>query len=563
MPSRDPRARRARRPAAAPAPAVPARRSRAVVEPEEASTEGLFTISDRAWLVAGLVILVLGAVLRLYQLENSPFHNDEGVNGWFLTNLMRHGTYAYDPANYHGPTLYYFALVSAILVGLTDVGVRLVPVFFGIATIGFALAMRRWLGTTGSLVAAALLAVSPGWLYFSRYFIHEELLVCFTVAMVYFGLRWLDGRRTRWLLLAAASAALLFATKETAILTVGVLVIALACLPLYERIVRRPIGAPPPATAVAAGPAASSRSARRPREASEGQSLDERVIAFFREPWALSSVIAAVLVFLVVYVLFYSSFGTHWQGVLDSFGSLAIWTTTGTEDHIHSLFSYVEWLLREELPITIVAIVGGLIAVREGRSRLALFVALWAFGLFAAYSLIGYKTPWLLLSFLVPMALIGGYGIDRLWTRLRGSRFLIMAACSLLLVFSTYQAVRLSFSDYDNDANPYVYAHTVRDTYRLLTDVDAAAAKLGVGNQIHVVIMSPDYWPLPWYWRDYPGVGFFGQITGTAEPVVIAKIDQEALLPADFKAAYVRQGEYTLRPGVQLALYFRRDAFGL
>ena len=44
---------------------------------------------------------------------------------------------------------------------------------------------------------------------------------------------------------------------------------------------------------------------------------------------------------------------------------------------------------------------------------------------------------------------------------------------------------------------------------------------------------------------------------------MIAKTDQEASLPADFKAAYVRQGEYTLRPGVQLALYFRRDAFGL
>jgi uncharacterized protein (TIGR03663 family) len=562
MPSRDPRARRARRPAPTTAPVVAARRSRAAVEPEEAPNEGLFTISDRAWQIAAIVILLLGAGLRLYLLENSPFHNDEGVNGWFLTNLMRHGTYAYDPANYHGPTLYYFALVSAIVFGLTDVGVRLVPVFFGLLTIGFALAMRRWIGTTGSLVAAALLAVSPGWLYFSRYFIHEELLVCFTVGMVYFGLRWLEDRRAHWLLLAATFAALLFATKETAILTVGVLVIALACLPLYERILRRPIGVPA-AAATTAGPAASSGSARRGRAAPEDQSLDERVIAFLREPWAASTVVGAVVVFLVVYVLFYSSFGSHWQGVLDSFSALAIWTTTGTEDHIHSLFSYVEWLVREELPITIVAVVGGLIAVREGRSRVALFIALWAFGLFAAYSLIGYKTPWLLLSFLVPMGLMGGYGIQRLWERWRGSRFLIMAGCSVLLIFSTYQAVRLSFSDYDNDANPYVYAHTVRDTYRLLADVDAAAAKLGTGNQIHVVIMSPDYWPLPWYWRDYPAVGFFGQITGTTEPVVIAKVDQEASLPADFKAAYVRQGEYTLRPGVQLALYFRRDAFGL
>ena len=130
MPSGDPRTRRTRRPA--PAPVAAPRRPRAgpiAVEPEEILSEGLFTISDRAWLIAGLVILLLGAGLRLYTLENSPFHNDEGVNGWFLTNLMRHGTYAYDPANYHGPTLYYFALVSATVFGLTDVGVRLGPVF--------------------------------------------------------------------------------------------------------------------------------------------------------------------------------------------------------------------------------------------------------------------------------------------------------------------------------------------------------------------------------------------------------------------------------------------------
>ena len=97
MPSGDPRTRRTRRPA--PAPVAAPRRPRAgpiAVEPEEILSEGLFTISDRAWLIAGLVILLLGAGLRLYTLENSPFHNDEGVNGWFLTNLIRHGTYAYD-----------------------------------------------------------------------------------------------------------------------------------------------------------------------------------------------------------------------------------------------------------------------------------------------------------------------------------------------------------------------------------------------------------------------------------------------------------------------------------
>ena len=513
-------------------------------------TRAILTISETAWRITALAILLVAAGLRLYVLELAPFHNDEGVNGWFLTNLMRHGTYVYDPANYHGPTLYYLALVSSIVVGLNDVAVRLVPATAGLITIGLALAMRRWIGTAGSLVAAALLAVSPGWLYFSRYFIHEELLVCFTVALVYFGRRWAEERRTWQIGAAAGSAALLFATKETAILTVGVLLIALACLTLYERIRGRP---------VVVAPAAGGRRSR----AQARQSLDERVFASLAQPGVGRDLGVAAAIFLVVYVLFYSSFLSNVNGIAASFGALAIWTTTGTEDHLHSIFSYGEWLLRVEVPITAVAVLGGIIAVWAGRSRFALFLALWAFGLFAAYSLIGYKTPWLLLNFLVPMALIGGWGVEELWERWQGSRIAILAGCIVLLGISSFQAVQLSFADYDNDKNPYVYAHTVRDINRLIADVDAAGAKLGTGADTHITIMSPDYWPLPWYWRNHPGAGFFGQVVGTVEPIAIVKVDQEPTLASDFVAAYVRQGEYTLRPGVQLALYFRRDAFGL
>ena len=515
-----------------------------------ADVEAVLTISETAWRVTALAILVVAAGLRLYMLELSPFHNDEGVNGWFLTNLMRHGTYVYDPANYHGPTLYYLALVSSIVVGLNDVAVRLVPASAGLITIGLALAMRRWIGTAGSLAAAALLAVSPGWLYFSRYFIHEELLVCFTVALVYFGRRWAEERRTWQIGAAAWSAALLFATKETAILTAGVLLIALACLPLYERIRGRPV--------VLAQAAGGRRSKGKPQ-----RSLDERVFAALAEPGVGRDLAVAAATFAVVYVLFYSSFLSNLNGISASFGALAIWTTTGTEDHLHSIVTYAEWLLREELPITLLAVLGGLIAVWAGRSRFAVFLSLWAFGLFAAYSLIGYKTPWLLLNFLVPMALIGGWGVEELWERWRGSRIAILGGCVVLLGISGFQAVQLSFADYDNDSNPYVYAHTVRDIDRLISDVDTAGARLGTGVDTHVVIMSPDYWPLPWYWRNHPGVGFFGQVIGTAEPIVIVRIDQEATLAPDFLAAYARQAEYTLRPGVQLALYFRRDAFGL
>ncbi|HEV7796639.1 MAG TPA: hypothetical protein VGO73_00680, partial [Pyrinomonadaceae bacterium] len=66
-------------------------------------------ISERTWLILSAAIILLAAFLRLYDLELVPLHHDEGVNGNFLVRLVREGFYHYDPANYHGPTLYYFA----------------------------------------------------------------------------------------------------------------------------------------------------------------------------------------------------------------------------------------------------------------------------------------------------------------------------------------------------------------------------------------------------------------------------------------------------------------------
>ena len=87
-------------------------------------------------------------MLRLYDLNLVPLHHDEGVNGNFLVKLVRDGSYQYDPNNYHGPTLYYFAALFPWIVRVAvwrrrprqlrndnDHG-RLIPAFFGIATIG-------------------------------------------------------------------------------------------------------------------------------------------------------------------------------------------------------------------------------------------------------------------------------------------------------------------------------------------------------------------------------------------------------------------------------------------
>ena len=139
---------------------------------------------DVVWYLSCALITLTGTFLRFYWLALKPLHHDEGVNGWFLTNLYRDGVYKYDPANYHGPTLYYISLAFAKVFGLETVSIRASVAIWGVLVVVLAFFLRRYIGRVGSLFAGLFLALSPGMVYISRYFIHEMFFVFLGLALV-------------------------------------------------------------------------------------------------------------------------------------------------------------------------------------------------------------------------------------------------------------------------------------------------------------------------------------------------------------------------------------------
>ena len=587
--------------------------------------------SEFVWWLSSAAILIVGAFLRLYpQVYQShllpPLHHDEGVNGNFLVTLVREGKYTYNPENYHGPTLYYFSAIIPWLArflggktfgdnyGLTTFNIRLVTVAFGIATIGLVLLLRKRLGTIGALTAAALIAISPGAVYLSRYFIHESLFVFFTLGIVVAVLKYYDSGRAIYLILASISAALLVATKETWIINGPVLLVALVTTGLYFKLRERLSGK------------------QSPNESLENQS---GILERFGGPIPVATVaLVALTVFIVVNVLFYSSFFTNYpKGVSDAFQTLKLWRHR-TSEHAHPFLQYFEWLRQMESPLLLLGGVGAAIAVWRGDNRFALFAAQWAFGLLVAYSLVKYKTPWISLNFIVPLAIIGGYALDQLYRRfaepwvplaLAGGAIALLfygrmvklkdinegirsgvtwdfdfsqhwpaivailllamyagyvlysrydrpklsqhfyVAAAIVVAVLSYQMYQLNFVHYDDESYAYVYAHTRRDMLAMLAEVDRVAKRLKTGNDTGVALVSPDYWPLPWYFRDYKRVGYYQQIVPTNEPVIIGSMAQEEQLKRTYGDRYqlinsgVGDGAYPLRPGVDLLLYVRKD----
>jgi predicted membrane-bound mannosyltransferase len=420
---------------------------------------------DYLWILNCSLITAVAVFLRFFRLELKPLHHDEGVNGYFLTALFREGNYKYDPTNYHGPDLYYISLAFSKVFGLNTWSVRASVAIFGVGTVILAFFLKRYIGKIGSLAAALFLALSPGMVYISRYFIHEILFVFFTLGIVVAVLYFIEGRRAGvfaiasmlllllicflpsvfnlaaligaesetavwlvrgglflieialvflvmrmllawdegrpiYLMLASACTVLLFATKETAFITIGTMLIACVCVWLWRKIYRAGIGEIKENDLETTELTWSSFRARL------GHSTD-----------LLLMTIAAATVFIYVGVLFFSSFFTYPEGVIKAFEAYAVWTKTGTKDHTQNgMWAYLKWGMRIEAPIMILSALGTLMALFKARHRFAVFTGFWAFGMFAAYTIIPYKTPWLALSFLLPMCIIAGYAINELLT---------------------------------------------------------------------------------------------------------------------------------------------------
>ncbi len=526
-------------------------------------------ISNRAWLMSSAVVVSIGVLLRVYNLNLVPLHHDEGVNGNFLVRLVREGVYSYDPENYHGPTLYYFSAVTGWVIrflfgvdaqnkyGLNTVTIRLVTALFGIATILLILSLRKRLGSIGALAAAALLAISPGAVYLSRYFIHETLFVFFTLGIIVAALRYYEDGHPIYLILAAASAALLFATKETFIINAPVLLIALVSTQLYLW-VRKSLF--------------SKERNRLKYNRGEGETFSDRARSTIERlggtGWIAVWGFVAFVVFIGVSVLFYSSFFTNYpKGVYDSLRTFQIWTKTGQLNHVHPIWKYVEWLTYQESPVLLLGALGALISILRGRDAFAIFSSLWAFGTLAAYSLVPYKTPWICLNFIVPLAIVSGLAVQAIYEQPWGMRAAIVVM-SLAMIVSGSQTINLNFFNYDNDDSKYVYvyAHSRREMLNLVDELNRISKSSGEGAKMGITIVSPDYWPLPWYLRDYSRVGYFAHMTTSTEPVIISSAAQKDEMRTNFADRY-RQvdshlnavGGYALRPGVDLLLYVRRD----
>jgi len=501
----------------------------------------------RLLLGLALALIEAGALaLRLPALDNRPMHGDEAVHAFKLRELWETGRYRYDPQEFHGPTLYYATLPSMWLsdarrfADTSEKQYRIVTALFGAATVLLLALLADGLGWRATLCAAALLGCSPALVLYSRYYIQETLLGFFTVAMLACGWRYTRHPSPGWLLAAGACAGLMVATKETALLSFAAR--AVAMLPSLLR-------------------------ARRQRSA----------ICW----WQAKHAGAALAVGTLTACLLLSGFLTNPAGPVAWVRALATWSQRAgeTELHRHPWHYYLSTLVYthrvrgpawSEGLIVGLALLGLLAAFGKLRARgleasagCVRFLGLYALVLTAAYSLIPYKTPWCLVTFLQGMILLAGVGAVALVRRAPGriasavAGLLLLAGCGHLAWLS-YQT---SFVYTTDGRNPYAYAQTVPDAIDLGQRVEDLLRVSRQGDRTIVKLIAEDeyYFPLPWYLRRCVNVGYWTRMPpDPAAPVVIAssRFDQE--LARRLGATHQMTGYFGLRPTVVFGVWVEK-----
>ena len=493
-------------------------------------------------LIVGAAILALA--LRLPRLQQRPMHTDEAVHAIKFGELLEQGLYTYNPYEFHGPTLNYLTLIPAWLsstkelIEASEFTLRIVPVFFGVLLVLLLLLIIDGLGPSSTVYVAILTAISPAMVFYSRYYIQETLLVCFTFGAITCGYRYTQNKNIIWALLTGICLGLMHATKETCVIIFASMMLAI----LLTLCVRR------------------QKTEVRGQKTEDKRQMFCLPSSVIRHRF-LCHLIVGLSTGALISVLFYSSFFTNPNGILDSFRTYATYFDRATTDslHFHPWYYYLKMLIYSryaadpawsEALIVCLAVVGFIVVVIRrmpyGRAKnltnvdfnLLRFIAFYTLIMTVVYSAIRHKTPWCMLGFLHGMILLAGVGAAAL-IKLT-SNILARTIISLLLLTGgahlAWQAYLANYRYYADPRNPYVYAHTTMDVFTMVQRVEEIAEVHEDGNKMEIHFICPDehdFWPFPWYLRSFPNVGYWNTVTDrvVSASVIIASpsVEQELL----------------------------------
>jgi uncharacterized protein (TIGR03663 family) len=417
------------------------------------------------WLIVGFA-----ALLRFFLLGIKPPHFDEGINGWFVDQMVKNGFYRYDPTNYHGPLHFYILFVCQTLLGRNVWAIRLPVVLASIFAVHLTLKFEPFVGRRASRLAAIAMAVSPGFVFYGRYSIHEVWLLVFSMLFILglLGL-WQKGS-VNYLWCVGMGFTGMVLTKETYIIHLGCALIALVVARVGQMLSRTP---------------------------------DSRVA---RQSWSSIDLAVVAAVGVAAIVLFYSGFFMNWPGVAGLWKTFAAWLKTGSQGagHEKPFYYWLKLIAIYEHPVAL-ALLFSPFCLLFKRSALR-YLAIYGVGTLIAYSIVKYKTPWCIISIVWPLLFVFGAMVTLVPEQLQRIAYVVAGA---FLAVSLGICVRLNYFRCTTESEDYVYVQTYNDIWKLTKPLLRLAKANPTYYQMVGHLIRTSTYPLPWILGDFTKVGYY------------------------------------------------------
>ncbi|MGI8826857.1 MAG: flippase activity-associated protein Agl23 [Chloroflexota bacterium] len=472
-----------------------------------------------AWAYTALILA--GFLLRVYDLGLRAMHHDESLHAYFAWKLFIGQGYAYDPLM-HGPLQFEVVPLFYLLFGDNEMAARLFAVLLGTILIGLPYFLRRYITRNGALLASAMLAISPAFVYFSRFIRDDIYLACFSLIMFIALVRYIEAPRPYLLYVLAAASALAMASMEAAYLTFFIFGTFVIFAALREYLSRTP------------GPVLA---------AIKGTSPDT---------W-----LTALSIFIVITVVCYSTFFTNPYGIWDTkhsfwlpgqawslnglnparkdiIGGLIYWKAQHSVQRGNEPTFYYLLLLPLYEQLALLFGVAGIVYASVRRSLVTTFLAWWSVMAFGLYSWAGEKMPWLVIHIALPLILLAGLFLGRILREaIRPVAIGVGVVALLLGALETHSTFLLNYVDGANPTEMLIYVQTSQDVPNAVNEIETLSRRLTGGLSLPVGLDTSDVggWPFTWYMRHFTNVtettSFTGPICGGRQCAVLLMLEPE------------------------------------
>ncbi len=468
-------------------------------------------------------IFALALLIRIYNLSLRPFHHDEAILWHYFVKKIINKQPLEFFFEQHGLLTYYLAALPLYFLKTSIFSLRLSAALFGASTILPIIFLKKEMGKGGVLISSLAVAISPILVFYSRFLISYPFFNFFFVLLFVFLIKYLKSYKNIYFFFFFLSLICLGLINEAILIIFMATFITLLVFLLSKQVRKR---------------------------------IYSGIKKVKPITWTMS-----IIVGLIIFLVIQTDFFKNWINIfkLENVFSEMMKKSSHT-GHNKPFFYYQKVVLKSDIyliaPLIILYVFSFIGRGKEFFEKnlrlISSMILVFSLSNFILFSLIHYKTPWVLTVVVLPFFIFAGFSFNLFYKNFSKYKSIVMSAILFILIFfgiSLSWSINYNFKTYAQEAkNPLDYVGTTLDINMLVKDIYS----LKNSSSSKVLIIANSYWPLPFYLDKEFSLFYLSNKNDISKEMaqnynfIISKPNQKVEIVPKFKKSYYLRSGYKI-----------------